>query len=66
MLDSSALIAAMNWMDKEVKDPKSRFYQKLDTAHVAAMGMSCGGLMSYGASGGSAHRYRRHLEQWDV
>jgi hypothetical protein len=50
MLDGSALIAAMNWMDKEIKDPKSRFYQKVDTAHVAAMGMSCGGLMSYGAS----------------
>ena len=51
MLDGSALIAAMNWMDKEVKDPKSRFYKKVDTGHVAAMGMSCGGLMSYGASG---------------
>ncbi len=51
MLDGSALVAAMNWMDKEIKDPKSRFYQKVDTAHVAAMGMSCGGLMSYGASG---------------
>jgi len=50
MLDGSALIAAMNWMDREIKDPKSRFYQKVDTAHVAAMGMSCGGLMSYGAS----------------
>ena len=37
-------------MDKEVKDSKSRFYQKVDTTHVAAMGMSCGGLMSYGAS----------------
>jgi hypothetical protein len=50
MLDGSALIAAMNWMDKEIKEPKSRFYQKVDTTHVAAMGMSCGGLMSYGAS----------------
>ncbi len=50
MLDGTALIAAMNWMDKEVKDPSSRFYQKVDTGHVAAMGMSCGGLMSYGAS----------------
>jgi hypothetical protein len=50
MLDGSALIAAIDWMDKEVKDSKSRFYQKVDTTHVAAMGMSCGGLMSYGAS----------------
>ena len=50
MLNGSALIAAIDWMDKEVKDSKSRFYQKVDTTHVAAMGMSCGGLMSYGAS----------------
>lgn len=51
MLDGSALIAAINWMEKETKDSKSRFHQKVDTSHVAAMGMSCGGLMSYGASG---------------
>ncbi|MEP7352034.1 MAG: hypothetical protein ABI824_02260 [Acidobacteriota bacterium] len=50
MMDGSALVAAMNWMEKENKDPKSRFYKKVDTTHVAAMGMSCGGLMSYGAS----------------
>src|SRR6185436_17614626 len=50
MLNGSALIAAIDWMDKEVKDSKSRFYQKVDTTRVAAMGMSCGGLMSYGAS----------------
>ena len=50
MLNGTALIAAIDWMDKEVKDSKSRFYQKVDTARVAAMGMSCGGLMSYGAS----------------
>jgi hypothetical protein len=50
MLNGTALIAAIDWMDKEVKDSKSRFYQKVDTTHVAAMGMSCGGLMSYGAS----------------
>jgi hypothetical protein len=50
MTDGSALIAAIDWMEKETKDSTSRFYQKVDTAHVAAMGMSCGGLMSYGAS----------------
>jgi dienelactone hydrolase len=50
MTDGSALIAAIDWMEKEVKDSKSRFYQKVDTGHVAVMGMSCGGLMSYGAS----------------
>ncbi|MEO5926245.1 MAG: alpha/beta hydrolase [Bryobacteraceae bacterium] len=50
MTDGSALIAAIDWMEKETKDSKSRFYQKVDTGHTAAMGMSCGGLMSYGAS----------------
>jgi len=51
MTDGSALIAAIDWMEKETKDSKSRFYQKVDATRVAAMGMSCGGLMSYGASG---------------
>ncbi len=50
MTDGSALIAAIDWMEKQVADPSSRFYQKVDTSKVAAMGMSCGGLMSYGAS----------------
>jgi len=50
MTDGSALIAAIDWMEKEVKDPTSRFYQKVDATRVAAVGMSCGGLMSYGAS----------------
>jgi hypothetical protein len=50
MTDGSALVAAIDWMEKEAKDSKSRFYQKVDTTRVAAMGMSCGGLMSYGAS----------------
>jgi hypothetical protein len=50
MLDGSALVAAIDWMEKEAKDSRSRFYKKVDTTRVAAMGMSCGGLMSYGAS----------------
>jgi len=50
MVNGAALTAAIDWMEKEVKDSKSRFYKKVDTTHVAAMGMSCGGLMSYGAS----------------
>ncbi len=50
MMDGTALVAAINWMERESKDPQSRFYQKVDATHVAAMGMSCGGLMSYGAS----------------
>jgi dienelactone hydrolase len=50
MLDGSALIQAVDWIAKEGNDPASRFYQKVETSRVAAMGMSCGGLMSYGAS----------------
>jgi hypothetical protein len=50
MTDGSALIAAMDWIAKESNDKSSRFYQKVETNRVAAMGMSCGGLMSYGAS----------------
>jgi hypothetical protein len=50
MTDGSALIAAIDWIAKESTDPTSRFYQKVEASRVAAMGMSCGGLMSYGAS----------------
>jgi hypothetical protein len=50
MTDGTALIAAIDWIAAEGKDPASRFYQKVEAGRVAAMGMSCGGLMSYGAS----------------
>ena len=50
MTDGSALVAAIDWIAKEGNDSTSRFYQKVETGRVAAMGMSCGGLMSYGAS----------------
>jgi hypothetical protein len=50
MTDGTALIQAIDWIEKESQDPASRFYQKVETGRVAAMGMSCGGLMSYGAS----------------
>ena len=50
MTDGSALIAAIDWIAREGDDPASRFYQKVEAGRVAAMGMSCGGLMSYGAS----------------
>ena len=49
--DGKALIEAINWIEKESKDSKSRFYNKVNTQKIAAMGMSCGGIMSYGASG---------------
>jgi len=50
MLDGTALVQALDWIAKEGNDKTSRFYQKVETGRVAAMGMSCGGLMSYGAS----------------
>ena len=50
MTDGTALIAAIDWMAREAGDKASRFHQKVDITRVAAMGMSCGGLMSYGAS----------------
>ena len=50
MTDGTALVAAIDWISREASDPGSRFYQKVDATRVAAMGMSCGGLMSYGAS----------------
>jgi hypothetical protein len=48
--DGTPLTAAMDWLAREAADPSSRFYQKVDTTRVAAMGMSCGGLMSYNVS----------------
>jgi len=50
MVNGTALVAAMDWLEAQSKDRDSRFYKKVDVQHVAAMGMSCGGLMSYGAS----------------
>jgi len=50
MVNGTALVAAMDWLQAENADKSSRFYRKVDVEHVAAMGMSCGGLMAYGAS----------------
>jgi hypothetical protein len=48
--DGTPLTAAIDWLARESADPASRFYQKVDTSRVAAMGMSCGGLMAYNVS----------------
>src|SRR4029453_2125137 len=48
--DGTPLTAAIDWLQRESADSASRFYQKVDTARVAAMGMSCGGLMAYNIS----------------
>ena len=50
MVNGAALVAAMDWLEARNEDRDSRFYRKVDVERVAAMGMSCGGLMSYGAS----------------
>jgi dienelactone hydrolase len=50
MVNGTALVAAMDWLEAQSKDRNSRFYGKVNVERVAAMGMSCGGLMSYGAS----------------
>lgn len=50
MVNGAALVAAMDWLEAENKNRNSRFYGKVNVERVAAMGMSCGGLMSYGAS----------------
>lgn len=50
MVNGEALVAGIDWMEEQVTDSSSRFYGKVNVEEVAAMGMSCGGLMSYGAS----------------
>jgi hypothetical protein len=50
MVNGTALVAALDWLEAESANPQSRFYRKVDVEDVAAMGMSCGGLMSYGAA----------------
>jgi hypothetical protein len=53
MVNGTALVAAMDWLEGESKNRNSRFYGKVNVERIAAMGMSCGGLMSYGASNDS-------------
>jgi hypothetical protein len=50
MVNGTDLVAAIDWLEAEAGKSGSRFYNKVDVDNVAAMGMSCGGLMSYGAS----------------
>ncbi|MGH1472275.1 MAG: hypothetical protein ACRBCS_13875 [Cellvibrionaceae bacterium] len=48
--DGTDLIAALDWIENKNQERGHRFYQRANMKKVAAMGMSCGGLMSYGAS----------------
>ena len=50
-LDGTPLIAALDWIEARNKEPTSRYFDEIDMSKVAVMGMSCGGLMAYGASG---------------
>jgi hypothetical protein len=50
MVNGTALVAAIDWLEAESKNRNSRIHEKVNVARVAAMGMSCGGLMAYGAS----------------
>ena len=50
MVNGADLVAAIDWLESESNDRNSPFNNKVDVSNVAAMGMSCGGLMSYGAS----------------
>jgi hypothetical protein len=50
MVNGTALVAGIDWLEAESKRRSSRFYRKVNVGRIAAMGMSCGGLMSYGAS----------------
>jgi hypothetical protein len=42
--------AALDWATKENDRPCSQYYRKLDVTKTAAMGQSCGGLMTLGVS----------------
>jgi len=50
-LDGTPQIAALDWIEARNEEPGSRYFDKIDMSKVAVMGMSCGGLMTYGASG---------------
>lgn len=49
-LDGKPQLAAIDWIEARNKEQSNRFFNKIDMSKVAAMGMSCGGLMTYGAS----------------
>ncbi len=47
---SSMLIDAINWAVAENSRPASKYYGRLDTGAISAMGQSCGGLEAIDAS----------------
>jgi len=53
---SAQLLDALHWAVAENEKPGSRFYHRLDTRAVAAMGQSCGGAQALEASADPAIR----------
>ncbi|MFC4312869.1 alpha/beta hydrolase [Steroidobacter flavus] len=49
-LDGTPQIAALDWIEARNQEQGNRFFNRIDMSKVAVMGMSCGGLMTYGAS----------------
>lgn len=49
--DGTPLIQAMDWAIAQNSKSCSPLYRKVDTTKIAAMGQSCGGLMTYQAAG---------------
>ncbi len=43
---SDKLLDAIDWAIDQNADPKSPYYQKIDTENIAVSGMSCGGLQA--------------------
>jgi predicted alpha/beta-hydrolase family hydrolase len=48
---SQKLLDAIDWAIAQNADPKSPYYQKLDTKKIAVSGMSCGGLQTLEVAG---------------
>ena len=49
-IDDHLLLDAIDWAVRQNGDRSSRFYNKLDTTRIAAMGQSCGGLQALAVS----------------
>ncbi|MEB2780017.1 alpha/beta hydrolase-fold protein [Algoriphagus sp. C2-6-M1] len=48
---SQKLLDALDWAIAQNNDPKSPYYQKIDTGHIGVSGMSCGGLQTIEVAG---------------
>ena len=46
MSRSEQQIQSIDWIIAQNSDPKSPYYQKIDTKHICVAGMSCGGLQT--------------------